>query len=387
MAQNGMYAAGMDYSGNALVVLDMHSLNAFDSALLSSLTSLLASLHINDPSVPGQYSFVLFSSPALNTNYLWLLNAYYSIEYLFKKNLLQLYIVHPSPWIKPFLQLITPIISPKFNKKIVWVNNIKELGYYIPMRKITISESLSQFDQSFTSTIPPPPLPPSILFSTPLSSLPPQYTSPTTHLPLLIHDCISRILPHISTTTGLFRKSPSSLLLAEVKRFYENNVKVDLNEYWEYDDVHLWCTLMKVYVRELPGAVFGSEMVKVVSLIAVKPNLKSKITYIKTQILPRLSTLHTLLLREIFDLLHKISVNSNINLMTSTNLALIWATNLLKSGNDNPLVDVQICTFVEPGSVKDMTVKDIECGKWVGGGGTVVKLMIEYFKEIFLQER
>ena len=67
----------------------------------------------------------------------------------------------------------------------------------------------------------------------------------------------------------------------------------------------------------------------------------------------------------IFDLLHNVSKNSAANLMTSTNLTIVWSPNFIK-GKD-PVSDLKMCAI----------------GDKNGGVGTIVKKCIEEYDMVF----
>lgn len=62
----------------------------------------------------------------------WFKRCYHMIGRKLRKNLLHLYLVHPTLWIKTMLFMAKPFISSKFYRKITYVGNLKELYTRIP---------------------------------------------------------------------------------------------------------------------------------------------------------------------------------------------------------------------------------------------------------------
>lgn len=62
----------------------------------------------------------------------WLKRCYHMIGRKLRKNLVHLYLVHPTLWIKTMLFMAKPFISSKFYRKITYVGNLKELYTRIP---------------------------------------------------------------------------------------------------------------------------------------------------------------------------------------------------------------------------------------------------------------
>ncbi|KAJ1563486.1 hypothetical protein HK096_000748, partial [Nowakowskiella sp. JEL0078] len=175
------------------------------------------------------------------------------------------------------------------------------------------------------------------------------------------------------TSEGLFRKSPISTSLQLAKQLYESDSPVDIEE---LGGVHLSCTILKVFVRELPDPIFPKKMYKSITRIGVQPTKAAQIDYIKNELFPQLSPTSLALLNHIFKLLSEVSQNSKLNLMTTSNLTLIWSQNLLRS--DNPMLDFDMSVFRLP-----LSLTEVQAEIEVGGFGTVVSLMIDEYDLIF----
>lgn len=128
-----------------------------------------------------------------------------------------------------------------------------------------------------------------------------------------------------------------------------------------------------MFFNNLPVAVFPVETYDILRQIQQKPRHLEKIEFIRSNIFPLLSYATILLLRYVCGLLVDISKNKDKNLMTSHNLAVMFAPNLVHSGN--PILDVSMCTLVDG----DLTKFGVDSG----GVGILMKLAIEHFDLMF----
>ncbi|TPX66283.1 hypothetical protein SpCBS45565_g04594 [Spizellomyces sp. 'palustris'] len=182
-------------------------------------------------------------------------------------------------------------------------------------------------------------------------------------VPRVIRDCIRFILVNGIHVEGIFRRSPSSKLLQEAKAAYDRNDEhIDLEA---FGGVHLACVLLKTFFRDLPEPVFPSKIYDVIRGITACQSEKEQLEYIKNAILPLLPYPSYMILRASLRLLHQVQLHASENLMTASNLTIVWSPNLVKS--ENPLADFNICGMGAQG----------------GGGGTMLKLCIERFAEVF----
>ena len=62
----------------------------------------------------------------------------------YRKNLKNLYIVHPNMITKVLLQVMGTIISAKFFKKVVTVQTLSHLETLVPMKKLVIPDVIRE---------------------------------------------------------------------------------------------------------------------------------------------------------------------------------------------------------------------------------------------------
>ncbi|XP_018901800.2 protein prune homolog 2 [Bemisia tabaci] len=82
----------------------------------------------------------------------WLKRCYQMIDRRLRKNLKNLYLVHPTFWLKTIVLMTKPFISSKFSKKIVFVNSLAELNEILPvLEQASIPDRVKQYDRIMLS--------------------------------------------------------------------------------------------------------------------------------------------------------------------------------------------------------------------------------------------
>ncbi|KAJ3069872.1 hypothetical protein HDU98_007064 [Podochytrium sp. JEL0797] len=344
------------------------------------------------------YVLVIFSSGSRHRpSMLWILRAYQHLERKYRKNLKRLCIVHPSGWFKLIMQVMGPVISPKFGSKVKWVNTIKDLAEFVPIDQIKVPKlirdidaarvpssnlssatgangsnaslisSLTSWAISFTGMggNANPTTPSGHQFGVPLDHL--MGSNGEKGLPRVVKECIGFILLHGLETEGLFRVSPSLQSVNALKTKY--NAQEPVIDIEEHGGVHSACGLLKTFFRDLPTPVFEIGMydtIRMIQTLDPTPDAcATQTAFARTVLLPILSQPTYLLLRSLFHLLSMIHANRTTTLMHAGNLAIVWSPNFVKSAN--PMVDLGMCAV----------------GSGGGGIGTLVKICVERWEEVF----
>ncbi|KAI9350869.1 divergent CRAL/TRIO domain-containing protein [Obelidium mucronatum] len=247
----------------------------------------------------SDYVLVVFSSGSRHRpSVMWTLKAYQHLQRKFRKNLKRLYIVHPSPWFKLIMQVMGPVISPKFRSKVEWVHNLKELERFISLSNFKVPRVIQEFKlirrefhtnlqhihrnqrpiqvpanaatgggiissiaswaisiTGLNSVLPPTNT--AVQFGVSLEQL--MGPSGEKGLPRVVEDCIGFILIHGLETEGLFRISPSLQSVNALRDKYNLN-EPNLNME-DYGGVHTACGLLKTFFRELPTPVFEASII------------------------------------------------------------------------------------------------------------------------------
>ncbi|KAK9710779.1 hypothetical protein K7432_008224 [Basidiobolus ranarum] len=147
-----IYQSGVDLESKPLLVFCACNLpNPKDTDYDQMLPLILAKL---DQFVESDYTVVLFSGGAVyRPSWVWLLKAYSKLSRKYKKNLKNLYVVHPSRWPRLILDMMNIVISPKFARKVVYVETISKLASYVPIKQIQIPDAVYDCNLQFESQI------------------------------------------------------------------------------------------------------------------------------------------------------------------------------------------------------------------------------------------
>ena len=76
----------------------------------------------------------------------WLFQCYKSLPRKFKKNLKQLYVVHPTFASKTMFAMMLSVASPKFGKKVINVPSLTELYWHVPAEQLALPEVVVDYD-------------------------------------------------------------------------------------------------------------------------------------------------------------------------------------------------------------------------------------------------
>lgn len=102
------------------------------------------------------------------------------------------------------------------------------------------------------------------------------------------------------TNEGLFRRSPNSVTLRQVKDAYDRGQVVSLDR---FDDPHLAAVLLKKYIRDLPEPLFPEPLYPIIQQCPAPtedPSDWSAVLYIRESLLSALPGCNYILLSYIF---------------------------------------------------------------------------------------
>ncbi|KAI8872053.1 RhoGAP-domain-containing protein [Ramicandelaber brevisporus] len=379
-----LYQAGTDFDSRPLLVFCGCHIPAPEQQdhdiLLENIVTRL------DPFVEADYSVVLFAAATQHRpKWGWMLRAYRRLDRKYRKNLKSLYVVHPSGWFRFLFTIMGSVLSPKFFRKLVWVDSLEQLATLVPIHQIPIPQPVIDYDEQLVLSSKEKRSPSAsprhastaaaaaaaaatddgaatkAMFGQPLEMLMVTAGSCDSSevglaLPRVVVDCIRHIRQEGLLEEGLFRRSPSSQQLQDVRKMYDaGHADIDLASY----DVHLAAALLKLFFRELPSPIIPSAVYPIIrdlpSAQDIEDGYGDPVEYIRTALLPMLPETSVFLLHALIDLLADVAAHSNSNLMTPKNLAIVWALNLVRSAN--PIADMEIAV----GNT--------------GGGGNVARLL------------
>ncbi|CAG8437320.1 3438_t:CDS:2 [Ambispora gerdemannii] len=359
-----IYQAGVDFESKPLVVVcacnlpDPNEVN-YDKILNRILRKL-------DLFVESDYTVVLFAGGAQHRpGWHWMFRAYKSLSRKYKKNLKNLYIVHSTTWARVILDVMNVVISPKFGRKVNYIPTLSKLALYVPITQIEIPPLVYTYNLKFEEKITLQPTTyenGSLMFGVPIEVL--MGSEGEKGLPRVIKDCVNYLRAEGLETDGIFRRSPSSILLRQAREAYDRGNPINLADY----GVHVSAVLLKMFFAQLPVSVFPAEIYETLRQIRLKNGHLERIEFIRETIFPLLLPPVVILLHYVCSLLYDISKREKVNRMTAYNLAVMMAPNLVHSGN--PLLDVSMCVLST----------DSDSG---GGVGIFMKLAIEHFELLF----
>ena len=177
------------------------------------------------------------------------------------------------------------IISPKFFRKISYIDTLSELAHQVPLTQIDIPPSVYQenWKHERQITLPTQTLTANHLFGVPLEDIM-GYDGEKGGLPRVVKDCLQYLRETGLEQDGLFRRSPNSVLLRQVQEAYDRGAPHILSLFARelvidvgfampqgnvvmmstINDPHLAAVLLKKYLRDLPDPIFPEKIYPVI---------------------------------------------------------------------------------------------------------------------------
>ncbi|KAK3829692.1 MAG: Rho GTPase activation protein [Linnemannia gamsii] len=368
-SENIIYRAGVDYESRPMVVLC--ACNLPDPSLVDYDTILRVVLAQLEQFVENDYTVVMFSGGALyRPGWRWLFKAYRSLNRRYKKNLKALYIVHPSTWPRLILGTMNAVISPKFGAKVHYIDNLSHLAKVVPLNQINIPAAVYQHNLKFEDTITLPDNQQDHafrVFGAPLERL--MGPSGEKGVPKFIQDCIRNLIENGLYVEGLFRRSPSSAMLKQVRAAYDRGNPVNLAEY----DIHISAVLLKLFLRELPEPIFPVDLYGPLQQQKRDDQTRTVAEFIRTEVVTKVTHNNLILMMEVFRLLKLVADRQESNLMTAHNLAIVMTPNMVRHEDVMQEIALSSVSHRDKDSAVDGALTL----------GTVVKVMIEHYDEVF----
>ncbi|KAL1950504.1 hypothetical protein VTO73DRAFT_5628 [Trametes versicolor] len=388
-----IFQAGVDYETRPMIVMCASAMPdprevSYD-LLLSRILSYL------DLYVESDYTVVFLAAGNRNSpGWNWVWKAYRSLSRKYRKNLKRLYVVHSNFFTKMLFSAAGAIISPKFFRKITYINTLSELAYHVPLTQIDIPPAVYQENLKHEKQINLPVMSRSDLFGVPLEELM-GFDGEKGGLPRVVKDCIQYLRSTGLHDEGLFRRSPNSVLLKQAAQAYDRGHVVSLET---FGDPHLAAVLLKKYLHDLPEPVFPERLYPVIRRCpppTSDPDDMSSIMYIRETLLPELPPCVYILLSNVLHLLHEVQLRSASNRMDAHNLTVVICPNLVSSSN--PMRDVMMCSVPNAPTLFDtaragapdprVPAHPMHNAAALAEGkttlGMVVKLCIERYYEVF----
>ncbi|KAJ1827971.1 hypothetical protein LPJ56_001364 [Coemansia sp. RSA 2599] len=337
-----VYEAGVDFDSRPMLVFAACRMLNPDVVDYDRLLNLI--LFRLDEFVESDYTVVLFAANVrYKPNLKWLFTAYRRLGRKYKKNLKALYIVHPSKWVQILMTAMNAVLSPKFAKKVQWVDTLSQLAYSVPIDQINIPPEVYQYNATKETEIrvPEHSTPASRFFGVPLEQL--MGVHGELGLPAPVADAVDYLYTHALQVQDLFRRSPPSSTLQKVRSQYENEGHVSVT-YAVWGE-HVAAAILKTWCRELPQPIIPAHYYELIRQMPDPAEHQDQAAaYARDVVLPALADppCVSLLLAALFGLLRATADNSRVNNMTSGKLAAAWAPNFVRSSQ--PDVDITMCS-------------------------------------------
>ena len=142
-----LYKPGCDaYGRPAFVALLKH----LPATVIDMKRILLYMIQQMDQTVDEDYVIVLVLSLSTSANqpdFSWLQHLYYIFENKYRKNMKTFYVVHPSIWFRLAVWFMSPFLSSGFWKKIVYINNLRDLFQHFDANQLLLPEYVFRYDR------------------------------------------------------------------------------------------------------------------------------------------------------------------------------------------------------------------------------------------------
>lgn len=383
-----IFQAGVDFETRPMVVVNASAMpdprEVNYDLLLSRILSYL-NLYVE-----SDYTVVFFAAGGKHTpGWNWVWKAYRSLSRKYRKNLKRLYVVHSTFFTKMLFSLAGAIISPKFFRKISYMNTLSELACQVPITQIDIPPTVYQENLKHEKKITLPIPTVSSTFGVPLEDIM-GYDGEKGGIPRVVKEAIQFLRDTGMQEEGLFRRSPATALLRAAQDAYDRGNVVSLET---FGDPHLAAVLLKKYLRDLPEPLFPESLYNLIRKCPAPtsdPTDMSGVMYIRDVLLPELPPCAYILLSHVLHLMHEVSLRSAMNRMDAHNLSIVLCPNLVKSSS--PVRDVQMCTVTGgptpfESRAPSPPVNAAALSESKTTLGMVIKLCIQRYYEIFDEVR
>lgn len=157
--------------------------------------------------------------------------------------------------------------------------------------------------------------------------------------PIIVEKCIEEIESRKGAleSEGIYRVSGFSDAIDELKLAFDRGDHVDFNEF-KYNDIHILCSLLKLYLRQLPIPLITFDIYnKLMDVTSLQNSPMSLVDRIKSCVV-ELPPAHYLTLKYLIDHLAKVAQYSSKNHMTPENLSIVFGPTLMRSVNPDQVL-------------------------------------------------
>ncbi|ORX55960.1 RhoGAP-domain-containing protein [Piromyces finnis] len=157
-------------------------------------------------------------------------------------------------------------------------------------------------------------------------------------IPSIVKLCINEVEKRGMQTVGIYRKSGNVIKTRNLVNSFDRGEIPDISEEGEYPDIAVITSTLKQYFRDLPDALIPERFFNSIKEIIDIDDESEQINKMK-ELVEKLPKTNYETLKFLCNHLNKVDANSDINLMTSKNLGVVFGPTLIgesekKSGNN-----------------------------------------------------
>lgn len=278
------------------------------------------------------------SKPSIQ--FLW--NAYKELDRSYKKNLKMLYVVHPTMFIKFVWNFFKPFISEKFKNKLVYVSSIEQLKPLIKVQTLKLPSPIIEFDEKANANknsivglkLTKETTPTTAQFGVTLKFV--IENSPCNNqIPPVVEKCISFLSEaERIETEGIFRRSGHLLKINELKKRINAGESVNFDN----EDIYIVAGLLKSFFRELTEPLLTFELHDEIVRFLEWPK-EERPRNVKLMLREKLPEENYAVFKYLIEFLVKVTDRKDFNKMTSSNLAIVFAPNLVWAKHNQMSLD------------------------------------------------
>ena len=200
-------------------------------------------------------------------------NSYKELDRNFRKNLKNLYVVHPTWFIRVIWNFFSPFISEKFRRKLVYISSLDELRQALGLCKLKIPDNICEVDSKLNSSRGSSSTNTSYLSNNYNNNSKKQMAktaqfgvslkfivtnSPCLNsIPPIVRKCVDSLsMTGMIDTEGIFRRSGNHSDIIALKERVNQGDDVDLKDV----NVHVIAGLLKSFLRDLSEPLLTFEL-------------------------------------------------------------------------------------------------------------------------------
>lgn len=260
----------------------------------------------------------------------WLASVHRSLTRKYKKNLKNLFIVHPTKWVRMIMGVVKTVVSSKFSRKIVFISSLQTLDEHIHIDQVALPAAVVEYDskvqekslaKAARGSSKEAAGDGSRQFGVSLARL--MEGRAKGELPLVVDVCLRDLRKRGIIVEGIFRRSASLIVVRETKEMFNRG---DTPMLTEDTDPHLAAVLLKSFLRELDEPLLTFDAFdKIIAMQVLHGEAKTECA---RNILEGVPMHNLVVLYAVFHFLREVSRKSTLNMMTTSNLSIVFGPNI-----------------------------------------------------------